>query len=68
MSFQILSIGSVSDTSTNFQLSFKGEVLKNQLWACARSSSVVQWNKNMDEMKNLNKDAFEWLEKMPPNR
>lgn len=52
---------------SNFQLQFKGEVPKNQLWACARSSSVQEWNKNMDVMRNLNKSAYEWLEKLPPN-
>ena len=32
----------------NFQMHFKGENLKNQLWACARSSSVRKWNMNME--------------------
>ncbi|CAN6164305.1 unnamed protein product [Urochloa humidicola] len=52
---------------SNFQGHFKGEVLKDQLWACARSSSVIKWNNNMEKMKALNKDAYDWLEKMPPN-
>ena len=51
----------------NFNEKYKGEVLKKQLWACARSSSVQQWNKNMEKMKSLNVDAYKWLEKMPPN-
>ncbi|WVZ66010.1 hypothetical protein U9M48_015289 [Paspalum notatum var. saurae] len=51
----------------NFQEKFKGEDLKNQLWACARSSSVQAWNRNMERMKALNKDAFEWLDKLTPN-
>lgn len=51
---------------SNFQVHFKGENLKNQLWACARSSSEVEWNANMEEMKSLNQDAYEWLQKMPP--
>ena len=38
---------------SNFQMHFKGENLKNQLWACARSSNVVQWNKNMEMMREL---------------
>lgn len=46
---------------------FKGENLKNQLWACARSSSVLEWNRNMDEMKALNEDAYNWLGEMSPN-
>ena len=52
---------------SNFQEKFKGEVLKNQLWSCARSSSVQQWNMNMEKMKALDEAAFKWLEKMPPN-
>ena len=45
---------------------FKGDVLKNQLWTCARSSTVPRWNHNMDKMKEIDQQAFEWLEKMPP--
>ena len=52
---------------SNFQKHFKGENLKNQLWAWARSTTVVRWNENMDKMKVLDQKAFEWLEKMPPN-
>jgi len=51
---------------SNFQEKFKGEILKNQLWACARSSSVQQFNRNMDRMKALDADAHKWLEKMDP--
>ena len=31
----------------NFQMYFKGENLKNQLWACARSSCESQFARNM---------------------
>lgn len=51
---------------SNFQMHFKGENLKNQLWACARSSNIVQWNQDMDMMRELNPDAHKWLEEMPP--
>ncbi|CAO2194395.1 unnamed protein product, partial [Urochloa humidicola] len=51
----------------NFQEHFKGEILKEQLWKCARSSSVNLWNYNMEKMKALNKDAYEWLLKLEPN-
>jgi hypothetical protein len=51
---------------SNFQEKFKGEVLKNQLWACARSSSVQQFNRNMERMKALSVDGHKWLEKMEP--
>ena len=52
---------------SNFQQHLKGENLKNQLWAWARSTTVVRWNENMDKMKVLDQKAFEWLEKVPPN-
>jgi len=52
---------------SNFQGHFKGENLKNELWACARASTVTRWNQEMEKMKVLNKDAYAWLEKMPPN-
>ena len=51
---------------SNFQGHFKGENLKDQLWACIRSSTIEKWNMNMDKVKALNNDAYEWLEKMPP--
>lgn len=51
---------------SNFQQHFKGEELKNQLWACARSSSVSRWNRNMDRMKVLDRKAYDWLQLMPP--
>ncbi|CAD6250204.1 unnamed protein product [Miscanthus lutarioriparius] len=39
---------------SNFQMQFKGENLKNQLWTYARSTTVVRWNENMEKMKVLN--------------
>jgi hypothetical protein len=52
---------------SNFQEKFKGEVLKNQLWTCARSSSEDAWKRNMEKMKALDVDAYEWLSQMAPN-
>ncbi|CAO2205816.1 unnamed protein product [Urochloa humidicola] len=51
---------------SNFQQHFKCENLKNQLWSCARSTTVTKWNENMDKMKTLNLKAYQWLEKMDP--
>ena len=51
----------------NFSGNFKGENLKNQLWACARSTTVTQFNTNMEKMKTLDSKAHAWLEQMPPN-
>jgi hypothetical protein len=52
---------------SNFQQHFKGENLKNQLWACARSTTVGRWNENMEKMRVLNQKAYEWLEQKPAN-
>jgi hypothetical protein len=52
---------------SNFQGQFKGENLKNQLWACARASTITRWNEEMEKMRVLNKDAHAWLEKLAPN-
>ncbi|KAM0917767.1 hypothetical protein ACQ4PT_009211 [Festuca glaucescens] len=51
----------------NFQQSFRGDVLKNQLWKIARSSTVTKWEANMEEMKLINPEAHAWLEELPPN-
>ena len=52
---------------SNFNEKFKGEVLKNQLWTCARSSSDDSFKRNMEIMKSLDANAYEWLANMPPN-
>lgn len=51
---------------SNFRKRFPGEELKNALWAAARASTEPQWKNAMDNMKELNQDA--WLEMMhvPP--
>lgn len=52
----------------NFRVLFKGETLKNQLWAIARSNSVPRWNENMEKMKTLDLEAFRYVEEIPPNQ
>jgi hypothetical protein len=51
----------------NFSQHFRGEVLKNQLWKIARSTTIQRWEEAMEEMKVLNKEAYDWLEQLPPN-
>uniref|UniRef100_K3YET2 SWIM-type domain-containing protein n=1 Tax=Setaria italica TaxID=4555 RepID=K3YET2_SETIT len=46
---------------------FKGEILKNQLWTCARASTVSKFEHHMGKMKELNEDAYNWLQRMPTN-
>ena len=51
----------------NFNVLFKGDVLKDQLWKIARSNTLVRWEAAMQEMKEINEDAYKWLEELPPN-
>ncbi|KAM0882954.1 hypothetical protein ACQ4PT_031942 [Festuca glaucescens] len=52
----------------NFQKAgHKGEVLKNNLWAIARSTCVPKWQHNMDKMKAASQQAYEWVEELVPN-
>jgi hypothetical protein len=51
----------------NFNIRFKGEVLKNQLWKIARSTTLVGWEAAMEEMKEVNMDAYKWLKELAPN-
>jgi hypothetical protein len=50
----------------NFQVHFKGDALKNQLWVIARSATVVKYEKNMEQMKALNPNAHAWLDNLDP--
>jgi hypothetical protein len=45
----------------------KGEVLKNGLWAIARSTTIVKWQKNMDKLLADSPAAYAWVEELVPN-
>ena len=51
----------------NFNSIHKGETLKNDLWAIARSSSIPQWEKNMEQMKKDSPEAYAWVEELAPS-
>lgn len=57
----------VSHLYSNFWQKFKGVNLKNQPWNSARSSSVIEWYRNMEKMRALNVAAYERLDKMLAN-
>ncbi|KAM0833359.1 hypothetical protein ACQ4PT_064317 [Festuca glaucescens] len=57
----------MSDRQKNFHKKHKGETLKNNLWAIARSTNVPAWDKNMEKMKTDNPSAFDWVEELAPN-
>ncbi|XP_044390830.1 uncharacterized protein [Triticum aestivum] len=50
----------------NFHKVHKGETLKNDLWAIARSTNKIAYHKNMDQIKEHSLDAYKWVEKLSP--
>ncbi|CAL2228840.1 unnamed protein product [Prunus armeniaca] len=48
---------------TNFILQFKGKSLSNKFWDTAKATIVPQFARQMEELKNLDKDAYAWLTK-----
>lgn len=50
----------------NFKGEFKGLHLKEILWKAARATTVPAFTKAMSEMKNVDKNAFDWLNARPP--
>ncbi|CAN6354378.1 unnamed protein product [Urochloa humidicola] len=51
----------------NFHSLHKGETLKNDVWAIARSSNIPRWEKNMAQLKKDSVEAYTWIEELPPN-
>nr|GEU29367.1 hypothetical protein [Tanacetum cinerariifolium] len=42
----------------------RGGDFKEMLWKCATSTTVVKFEKHMQELKDYNKKAYEWLNKI----
>ncbi|GKD59756.1 mutator type transposase [Tanacetum coccineum] len=55
----------VRHTNENMNQTWKGAEYNKMLW-CATSTTEVLFEKNMQELKDLNKKAYEWLHKIPP--
>ena len=52
----------------NFQKArHRGETLKNDVWAIARSTNVPKWQKNKDKLKMDSEEAHAWIEELVPN-
>jgi hypothetical protein len=52
----------------NFQRAgHRGETLKNDVWAIARSTSVPKWQKSMAKLEVDSHAAFQWIEELVPN-
>ena len=50
----------------NFHENHKGEVLKQDLWAIARSTSKQKWRENCQKMDEHSAAAFNWTERLNP--
>lgn len=50
----------------NMKLRWRGKEYKDVLWKCATTCNMQEFRKAMDELKKLNNDTFEWLNKIPP--
>ncbi|BFG35163.1 hypothetical protein CerSpe_214370 [Prunus speciosa] len=48
---------------TNFILQFKGKALSEKFWGATKATTVPHFARQMEELKNLNKDAYDWLTK-----
>ncbi|GJV56046.1 mutator type transposase [Tanacetum coccineum] len=48
----------------NMNQTWKGSEYKEMLWKCAPSTTTVLFEKNMQELKDFNKKAYEWLKKI----
>ncbi|KAL0446319.1 UNVERIFIED_CONTAM: hypothetical protein Slati_1759800 [Sesamum latifolium] len=49
------------------EYTFMGLAYKNALWKAARASTVGEFKLRMEEMKQLNQDAFDWFNDKPPS-
>ncbi|XP_024178772.1 uncharacterized protein LOC112184764 [Rosa chinensis] len=50
----------------NFKAKHPGEGLKQLVWNAARSSTVVWYNRHMEELRVLNEQAWRWFEDKNP--
>ncbi|KAM5576700.1 hypothetical protein ABKV19_007515, partial [Rosa sericea] len=46
---------------TNFMNLFPGKVLKDQMWRCAKSTTLPYFAKEMEEMNALDNEAYKWM-------
>nr|GEV40252.1 hypothetical protein [Tanacetum cinerariifolium] len=50
----------------NMKLSWRGKLYKELLWKCATATTIQKFDKRMEDLKNHNIEAYEWLRKIPP--
>ncbi|XP_043699907.1 uncharacterized protein LOC122650570 [Telopea speciosissima] len=49
----------------NFKVKYHGALLKSHFWAAIRAYNPIQFQRSMNAMKSLNKEAHDWLMKNP---
>ena len=47
---------------------WRGDIFKNKLWQIARATRREDWQKHMDELKELDQGAFEYLDAIDPRQ
>ncbi|XP_027099094.2 uncharacterized protein [Coffea arabica] len=50
----------------NFNQKFKGKEMKDMFWAAASAGNEREWKMAMIELEKTNKEAAEWLSRIPP--
>ncbi|CAI9265779.1 unnamed protein product [Lactuca saligna] len=51
----------------NMRKKWKTKEYKDHLWQCAIATTVPEFEHYMNELNKFDKDAFEWLKKIPPH-
>ncbi|GJY24777.1 mutator type transposase [Tanacetum coccineum] len=51
----------------NMKLSWRGQQYKELLWKSATSPTMQLFERNMEELRMINKDVYDWLKKIPPH-
>ncbi|XP_024176584.2 uncharacterized protein LOC112182337 isoform X2 [Rosa chinensis] len=46
---------------TNFTKLFPGKQMKDQMWKCAKATTIPFYLKEMEDMKQLNEKAYDWM-------
>nr|GEV15098.1 transposase, mutator type [Tanacetum cinerariifolium] len=50
----------------NMKLQWKRKLFKELLWRCVTATTVTYFNRVMEEVKQANKDVYDWLKDIPP--
>ncbi|GKE29794.1 mutator type transposase [Tanacetum coccineum] len=48
------------------KLQWRGKLFKELLWRCATATNVTHFNRVMEEVKQANKEVYDWLKDIPP--